>query len=70
MVLTSPRANALVYNISQQTNLVAVDFRGQPNTTYFAWAEGNFFGLPVPPSASRILNNPTPSFGLVTGVEF
>jgi hypothetical protein len=63
-------AGATTYNISAQTNLVVVDFRGQSNTTYFEWTDGRFFGLPVPLSSSRILNNTPPTLGLTSGVQF
>jgi hypothetical protein len=59
--------------ISDATGLFTTSFRLGSNTTYFGWSEGQFFGQPVPPSTSRILNNPSVSFGNVgvaNGVQF
>jgi hypothetical protein len=63
-VLAAP-APAIIYDITQQTGLVAPAFRGEANTTFFGWNEGQFFGQPVPPSNSRLLDNPATSFGSV-----
>lgn len=59
--------------ISEATGLFTTTFRFSSNSTYFGWSEGGFFGQPVPPSTSRILNNPSVSFGNVgvaNGVQF
>jgi hypothetical protein len=72
LALSCPAGNAVIYDITQQSGLVSPNFRGQANTTYFGWNEGQFFGQPVPPTASRILDNPVTSFGNVgpgEGVE-
>jgi len=73
LVVGQHQAAAIIYSIPSQTNLVTVAFRGESNTTYFGWNDGQFFGQPVPTSSSRILNNPVPSIGNVglgQGVEF
>lgn len=69
LTIIVPTARAIIYDITQQTGLVAPDFRGSPNTAYFGWSDGQFFGQPVPPSTSRILNNPATSFGSVGTIE-
>lgn len=61
------------FNINASTGLFAPSFRGDANSTWFGYASGTFFGNPVPPSASRILNNTPPTLGNVglgDGVEF
>jgi hypothetical protein len=62
---------AEIYNLSTASELIAPSFRGESGTTWFGWNEGQFFGQPVPSSASRILNNPATSNGTIglTGVE-
>ena len=65
LVAILPAARAIIYDISEESGLVAPAFRGGPNTTFFGWSEGQFFGQPVPPSSSRILDNPATSFGSV-----
>lgn len=74
IAVTCPyQASAVIYSIPAQTNLVTVAFRGESNTTYFGWNDGQFFGQPVPSSGSRILNNLAVSFGNVdtlNGVQF
>ena len=60
----------LIYNISNATSLFVPEYRGQQNTTYFEWYEYDFYGFPVPPSNTRILNNPVPSAGISQNVEF
>jgi hypothetical protein len=68
-----PAARAIIYDLTQQSGLVSPAFRGEANTTFFGWNEGQFFGQPVPPTTSRILNNPATSIGNVglgQGVEF
>jgi hypothetical protein len=66
------QANAVTYDITTASGLFEPMFRGNSNTTWFAWNEGNFFGQPVPATTSRILNNPATSNGTsgMTGVEF
>ncbi len=71
-LLLCSNGQAIIYDLTQQSGLVSPAFRGQANTTFFGWNEGQFFGQPVPPSTSRILNNPTTSIGNVglgEGVE-
>jgi hypothetical protein len=63
-------AAAITYNIGAQTNLVVVDFRGQSNTTYFEWSDGRFFGLPIPLSSNRVLNDTPPNLGVSSNVQF
>jgi hypothetical protein len=61
------------FNISESTGLFAPSFRGGSNATWFGYSCGTFFGNPVPPSSSRILNNTPPTLGdvgLGDGVEF
>jgi len=68
----SDSSKATVYDITTSAGLFEPLFRGEANTTWFGWNEGQFFGQPVPASSSRILNNPVTSngtFGL-TGVQF
>lgn len=69
LALSGPAGHAIVYDITQQSGLVSPSFRGQAETTYFGWNEGQFFGQPVPPTASRILDNPAASFGNVGSGE-
>jgi PEP-CTERM motif len=72
VVILCSHAQAIIYDLTQQSGLVSPNFRGQANTTFFGWNEGQFFGQPVPPTASRILNNPATSIGNVglgQGVE-
>jgi hypothetical protein len=71
-VLLCSHGQAIIYDLTQQSGLVSPAFRGQANTTFFGWNEGQFFGQPVPPTTSRILNNPATSIGNVglgEGVE-
>ena len=66
------QANAVTYDITTASGLFEPMFRGNSNTTWFAWSEGSFYAKPVPPENSRILNNPVTSNGTLglTGVEF
>jgi hypothetical protein len=73
VVLFGSVSHAVIYDITQQSGLIAPAFRGDANTTFFGWNEGQFFGQPVPSSATRILNNPvtsTGNVGLGSGVQF
>jgi len=70
LILALQSSFGLMYNISNQTSLVSPNWRGGNNTTYFEWSEYDFYGFPVPPSSSRILNNPTPTLGQTSGVGF
>lgn len=70
--LLCSHGQAIIYDLTQQSGLVSPSFRGQANTTFFGWNEGQFFGQPVPPTTFRILNNPVTSIGNVglgEGVE-
>jgi hypothetical protein len=72
VVLLSSHGRAIIYDLTQQSGLVSPSFRGQANSTFFGWNEGQFFGQPVPSTTSRILNNPATSIGNVglgEGVE-
>lgn len=68
---TPAMVQAEIYNLSTASALIEPAFRGDSNTTWFGWNEGQFFGQPVPASSSRILNNPATSNGTLglTGVE-
>ena len=57
-------------NIANATQLFNPSYRGQQYTTYFEWTDGEFYGWPVPPSSSRILNNTPPNLGQTNGVQF
>lgn len=73
LLIAANTLNAVVYNITQQTGLIAPEFRNQPNTAYFGWNEYEFYPFPVPPTSSRVLNNPPPSDGtssLFTNIQF
>lgn len=73
VVLFGSVSHAVIYDITQQNGLIAPAFRGDANTTFFGWNEGQFFGQPVPSSTNRILNNPVTSagnVGLANGVQF
>lgn len=70
ILLTANLSYGQIYNISNATQLFVPSYRGQPNTTYFEWADGDFYGFPVPPSSSRILNNTPPSLGITNNVQF
>ena len=73
LFISANTLNAVVYNITQQTGLIVPEFRNQSNTAYFGWNEYEFYPFPVPPTTSRILNNPTPSDGtssLFANVQF
>jgi hypothetical protein len=59
--------------ISTATGLFEPSFRGDAGSNWFGYSTGTFFGTPVPPTASRILNNTPPTLGnvgLADGVEF
>lgn len=59
--------------ISTASGLFEPSFRGDAGSNWFGYSTGTFFGTPVPPSASRILNNTAPTLGnvgLADGVEF
>lgn len=59
--------------IETSTGLFTPSFRGDANTTWFGWGNGTFFGDPIPPSSTRILNNIAPTLGtvgLAEGVQF
>jgi hypothetical protein len=58
-----------IYNISNATSLFVPNYRGELNTTYFEWTDGEFYGWPVPPSSSRILNNTPPNLGQTLNVQ-
>jgi hypothetical protein len=70
LLLMISNSYGLMYNISNATSLFVPNYRGDSNTSYFEWYEYDFYGFPVPPTASRILNNPTPSVGLTQNVQF
>jgi hypothetical protein len=59
-----------IYNINSANSLFTPTYRDQANTTYFEWTNGEFYGWPVPPTSSRILDNTPPTLGITSGVEF
>jgi hypothetical protein len=63
LIVVANTLNAVVYNLTEQTGLVVPEFRNQSNTAYFGWNEYEFYPFPVPPTSSRILDNPIPSDG-------
>jgi hypothetical protein len=71
-LLTLGSGNAQ-FVIQTSTDLFTPSFRGDANTTWFGWQNGTFFGDPIPPSSTRILNNIAPTLGnvgLAEGVQF
>ncbi len=71
ILIAATTARAEVYDLTVATSLYAPSFRGEADTTWFGWNEGQFFGSPVPGPSLRILNNPATSNGTIglTGVE-